>query len=113
MEIEVRLSLPDLKRALRRLIVRLPDECEAGSDFIVFSAVGHQLSITAGGTSEALSASVVYGGRAIVPYPVFRGIARTLRFYSGKTVTVASSEGLLRIARTEFRHRNISVSLKS
>ena len=113
MEVEVRVSLSDLKRALRRLMIRLPDESEADSDCVVFNAIGDQLSITAGGTSEVLSASVIYGGRAMVPYPVFRGIARTLRFYSGKTVTVASSQGLLRIARTAFRHPRISVSLKS
>lgn len=34
---ELRVSLTDLKRALRRLLTRLPDEFEAGSEFIVFS----------------------------------------------------------------------------
>jgi len=52
MQIEVRVSLIDLKRAFRRLLARLPDESEAGSDFIVFSASGNRLEITVGGTFE-------------------------------------------------------------
>jgi hypothetical protein len=105
-------SLIDLKRAFRRLLARLPDESEAGGDFIVFSASGDRLEIVVGGTSEVLSASVVHPGQARVPCPVFRGIAKTLRFYRGRTVTVVSSKGLLKIGRTEFRHPNISVSLE-
>jgi hypothetical protein len=110
MEVEVRVVLIDLKRAFRRLLARLPDESEASSDFIVFSASGNRLDIVVGGTSEVLSATVLHPGQARVPSPVFRGIARTLRFYGGRAVAVASSTGLLRIVRTEFRHPNISVS---
>ena len=110
MEIEVRVSLIDLKRAFRRLLARLPDESEAGGDFIVFKAIGDCLDIVVGGTSEILSASVVHPGQVRVPCAVFRGIARILRFYRGRTVTVGSSKGLLRIVRTEFRHPSISVS---
>jgi hypothetical protein len=87
----------------------LPDESEASGDFIVFSASGNRLGIVVGGTSEVLSASVVHPGQARVPSPVFRGIARSLRFYRRRTVTVAFSKGLLRIVRTEFRHPSISV----
>jgi hypothetical protein len=58
MEVEVRVSLINLKRAFRRLLARLPDESEAGSDFIVFSASGNRLDIVVGGTSEVLSATV-------------------------------------------------------
>jgi hypothetical protein len=111
MDIDVRVSLIDLKRAFRRLLARLPDESEAGGDFIVFSASGSRLDLVVGGTSEALNATVVHQGEARVPSAVFRGIARTLRFYRGRTVTVASSKGLLRIDRTEFRHPSITVSL--
>jgi hypothetical protein len=81
MEIEVRVRLIDLKRAFRRLLARLPDESEASGDFIVFSASGNRLGIVVGGTSEDLSASVVHPGQARVPSPVFRGVARSLRFY--------------------------------
>jgi hypothetical protein len=109
MEVEVRVSLIDLKRAFHRLLARLPDESEAGGDFIVFSASGDRLDIVAGGTSEVLSASVVYPGQARVPCPVFRGIARTLRFYRRGVIAIALSPGSLRIDRTDYRHTSISV----
>jgi hypothetical protein len=71
MGIEVRVCLIDLKHAFRRLIARLPDESEAGADFIVFRAVADHLEIVSGGTSETLSATVVHLGKAGVPCPVF------------------------------------------
>jgi hypothetical protein len=113
MGIEVRVRLIDLKRAFRRLIARLPDESEACADFIVFKADADHLEIVSGGTSEALRASVAYPGEARVPCSVFRGIARSLRFYRGRTVSVTSSKGLLSIGRTDFRHPNICVSFNA
>jgi hypothetical protein len=110
-EVEVRVSLIDLKRAFRRLLARLPDESEAGRDLIVFSARENRLDIVVGGTSEVLNASVVHPGQATVPCPVFRGIARILRFYRRRTVHFAVSAGVLRIDRTDFRHPGISVSI--
>lgn len=109
MEIEVLVNLVDLKRAFRRLLTRLPDESEAGGEFIVFGAGRKTLEITAGATSEVLTATVMHPGHARVPSTVFRGIARVLRFYRGRTVTVAVKEGLIRIARTDFRHPRIYV----
>ena len=111
MGFELRVSLPDLKRSFRRLLSRLPDEMEAGCDFILFNAGGSSLEIVSGGTSEVLKAVILHPGEATVPEPVFRGIARALRFYRERTITVAASRGLLRIDRTEFRHLNISVML--
>ena len=113
MGIEVRVCLIDLKPAFRRLIARLPDESEAGADFIVFKADADHLEIVSGGTSETLGATVVHPGEARVPCSVFRGVSRTLRFYWGRTVSVASSKGLLVIGRTEFRHPNICVSFNA
>ena len=110
MEIEVRVNLIELRRAFSRLLVRLPDESEAGGDFIVFNASGKNLAMMAGATSDVLSATVLHPGQARVPYPVFCGIGRILRFYRGRAATVAFSRGVLRIARTEFHHPNISVS---
>ena len=109
MEIEVRVNLTDLKRAFGRLLARLPDESEAGADFIVFTASGKTLAMVAGATSDVLSATVLHRGQARVPYPVFCEIGRILRFYRGRAATVAFSKGVLRIARTEFRHPNISI----
>jgi exopolyphosphatase/pppGpp-phosphohydrolase len=82
---------------------------EAGCDFILLKAGGSSLEIVSGATSEVLKAVILHPGEASVPEPVFRGIARVLRFYRGRTATVAASRGLLRIDRTEFRHPNISV----
>jgi hypothetical protein len=109
MEIEVRVSLIDLKRAFRRLSARLPDESEAGGDFIDFNASEKTLEIAVGGTFEVLNATVVHSGQAKVPCFVFRGIARTLRFYRGKFITIAFLAGALRIDRTAYRHSSISV----
>ena len=108
-EIEVRVNLIELKRAFGRLLARLPDESEAGADFIIFNASGKILAMVAGATSDVLSATVWRPGQARVPYPVFCAVGRILRFYRGRTATVAFSKGILRIARTEFRHPNISV----
>jgi hypothetical protein len=109
MEVEVRVSLIDLKRAFRRLLVRLPDESEAGGDFIVFSASEDRLDIVLGGTSEVLNASVAHPGQARVLCPVFRGVARSLRFHRGKVIAITLSPGSLRIDRTDYRHPRISV----
>lgn len=109
MEIEVRVNLVDLKRAFRRLSTRLPDESEIGADFIDFNAREKTVEIVVGGTFEVLNATVVHPGQGRVPCPVFRGIARTLRFYRGKFITIAFLAGALRIDRTGYRHSSISV----
>jgi len=109
MGIEVRVRLIDLKRAFRRLLARLPDESEAGGNFVVFSASGDSLDMVVGGTSEVLSANVVHPGQARVSYPVFCGIARTLRFHRAGVIAIVLSPGSFRIDRTDYRHPTISV----
>jgi hypothetical protein len=111
-DIEFTVSLVELKRAFRRLSARLSDESEAGGELVVFDASPNGLDIVALGTSEGLSASVVHPGRARVPFPVFRGLARILRFYRQKKVRFAFSVGVLRINRTDIRHPSISVSIQ-
>jgi hypothetical protein len=106
--IEVRVSLVDLKRAFRRLLARLPDESPSSGDLIDFNASEKTLEIVVGGTFEVLNATVVRPGQASVPCAVFRGIARTLRFYRGKFITIAFSAGALRIDSTGYRHSSIS-----
>jgi hypothetical protein len=108
MKIEVRVSLIDLKRAFRRLLARLPDESEAGGDFIDFNVSEKTLEIGVGGTFEVLNATVVHPGQARVPCAVFRGIAGTLRFYRMCSVQLACSAEVFRIGRTGFRHPSIS-----
>jgi len=112
-EVEFTVSLVELKRAFRRLSARLPDESEAGGELVVFEASHNTLEIVALGTSEDLSASVVHPGRGSVPFPVFRGVARTLRFYRQRTVRLAFSAGVFRVDHTEFRHAGISAPLTS
>ena len=87
----------------------MPDESEAGGDFIDFNVSEKTLEIGVGGTFEVLNATVVHPGQARVPCAVFRGIARTLRFYRGKFITIAFSAGALRIDRTGYRHSSIFV----
>jgi hypothetical protein len=112
-EIEFTVSLTELKRAFRRLSARLSDESDAGGAFVVFTASDDKLGITANGTSEALSASGAHPGRASVPFPVFRGVARILRFYRLKVVRISFSAGVLTIDRTAFRHKDILVLPRS
>ena len=107
-DIEFTVSLTELKRAFRRLSARLSDESEAGGELVAFDASPNGLEIVAHGTSEVLPASVVHPGRASVPFPVLRGIARILRFYREKTVRLAFSAGVFRLDRTEFRHAGVS-----
>lgn len=109
MNVEFAASLIELKRAFRRLSVRLTDESEAGGRLVVFNASENSLEMTANGTSEGLSATVLCSGQAGVPFSVFRGIARILRFYRGKTVHFVFAAGALRIDHTHFRHPNICV----
>lgn len=108
-EIEARVNLVDLRRAFRRVLARLPDEAEAGNEFVIFSVDWNSLGIVAGETSETVSASVTQTGQASVPSSCFRGIARTLGFYRQATIRLAFSNGTLTINRTKFRHGNISL----
>jgi hypothetical protein len=110
MGIEVRVCLIDLKRAFRRLIARLPDESEAGGDFVDFGTSEKTLDIVVGGTSEVLNAIILHPGQGSVPLPVFCGIARILRFHRGIKVDLCFSEGRLKMDRAEFRHPGISIS---
>jgi hypothetical protein len=113
MDVEFIVSLVELKRAFRRSSARLPDESEAGGQFVVFNARDNNLEIAASGTSEGLSASVVHPGRASVPFSLFRGIARILRFYPLKIVHLAFTGGVLTVDRTAFEHKDISILPRS
>jgi hypothetical protein len=99
MDVEFTVSLVELKRAFRRLSARVPDEAEAGGEFVVFDAYGDNLKIAARGTTEGSSVSVGRSGKASLPSSVFDGIARTLRFYRGKAVRFGFATGSLTIKR--------------
>jgi hypothetical protein len=110
MEVEFSVSLIELKLAFLRMLSRLPDESDAGSEFVIFEARGDSLEIVAQDTVEGLPVSIVHSGRASVPSAVFSGLARVLRFYRHKTVRFAFSAGVVKIDHTEFRHPGISAS---
>jgi hypothetical protein len=110
MEVEFSVSLIELKLAFRRMLSRLPDESDAGSEFVIFEARGDSLEIVAQDTVEGLAVSIVHSGRASVPSAAFSGLARILRFYRQKKVRFAFSAGVVKIDRTEFRHPHISVT---
>jgi len=109
MEVQFTVNLVELKRAVRRLLTRLPDQSAAGDDSIVFHASRNSLEIVAGGTSEVLGAAVVHPGKARVPHHVFRSIARSLQFHGGRAIAIVVSPTVLKINRTEYRHPSISI----
>jgi hypothetical protein len=107
-QVQFTVNLTDLKRSSRRLLTRLPDESEAGGDFVVFNATGDGLEIVANSTSEGLLAMVSNVGVARIPYPVFRGIVRTFSTYHKRKLTFTFSAGQLTVDGTVFRHPQIS-----
>lgn len=109
MGVEFTVSLIELKRAFRRLSVRLPDESEAGGELVVFNARQSSLEIVARGTTEGLRAAVIHSGQGAASFSVFRGIARALGYYRGTSVRFVFSAEVLRINRTCFRHPSILV----
>lgn len=102
-------NLVDLKRAFRRMLARLPDEAEAGTDCVAFNARGTVLEILAGDTSEFTQANIVQPGQGRVSLSVFRRIARTLQFFRRRLIAVTFSSRMLQVERTQFRHPEISV----
>ena len=91
-------------------MLRLDDEVPAQDDSVVFSAHGQVVEIVAGGTTELLDATVAHEGRARLPYAVFRGVGRALRFYRARgSASVVLIPGRLRIGTTEYRNPSIAV----
>jgi hypothetical protein len=108
-QVQFTVNLADLKRSSRRLLTRLPDESEAGGNFVVFNATVDGLEIVANSTSEGLVAVVSNSGVARMSYPVFRGIVRTFSTYHAWKLTFTFSAGQLTVNGTVFRHPQISV----
>jgi hypothetical protein len=108
-QVQFTVNLTDLKRSSRRLLTRLPDEAEAGGEVVVFNATRDGLQIVADSTSEGLAAIVSSEGVARMPYPVFRGIVRTLSTYHRRKLTFTFSAGQLTVNGRVFRHPQISV----
>ena len=92
-----------MKRACRRLLARLPDECESGNQSVVFTADHDNLRIQVGSSSEIVSAVVVQKGKESAQCSQFSAMAQTLRFYRKKRVEIAVSDNELKIERMIFR----------
>ena len=58
-------NVAEMKRACRRLLARLPDECESGNQSVVFTADQDNLRIQIDSSSEIISAVVVQKGKRI------------------------------------------------
>ncbi len=69
MDVEFIVRLRELKRAFRRLSARLPDESEAGAEFVLFNVGESSLEILVQETAEGLTA-------AVASSPVLCGISR-------------------------------------
>jgi hypothetical protein len=110
-EIRFNVNLIELKCACRRLVERLADESETGTDFVVFTATESILEIRTWTSSEALPTTITHSGRAVIPRRVFCCLVNALRYCPGKTVELDFSPGTIKLSgRTQIRHPQISVS---
>ena len=109
-EVYFTVELAELKRACRRLVSRLSDESDFGKDFALVHATGITLELSAGNSSEVLTATVHRSGQATVPRPVFCKLVSTLRYFRGKELDFEFSAGIIVLTgRTQIRYRGIVV----
>jgi hypothetical protein len=85
-DVHFTVNLADLKRAVRRLTMRLGDESLPDGRFVTFHAASNALEITTVNSSEELFADVSQSGTANVPVAVFCTLAKTLRFHRSNRV---------------------------
>jgi hypothetical protein len=110
-EVRFNVNLVELKQACGRLVARLADEPETGTDFVVFTAPGSTLEIRTGTSSEALPTTIYQSGRAVIPRRVFCCLVNALLYCRGKTAQFDFSAGTITFSgRTQIRHPQISVS---
>ena len=96
MSVELEVKLADFRRAVRRLLTRLPDERGTGCDVIAFDVRGISLEIQAGNTTETVEAQILRPGRA-------------LPFHHSRVISISFRTATVRINQTEYRHPDISV----
>jgi hypothetical protein len=68
-------NVAETKSACKRLLVRLPDECESRNLSVVFTAGRDNVRIRIGRSSEIVSAVVVQSGKESVQCPPFSAMA--------------------------------------
>jgi len=104
-------NLGELRRACRRLVSRLSDESEIGTDFALFHATGMAMELSTGNSSEVLAATIHSSGQATVPRPVFSKLVSALRYFRGTVIEFEFSAGMIVLnGRTQIRHQRISVA---
>ena len=88
-------NLGELRRACRRLVSRLSDESEIGTDFALFHATGMAMELSTGNSSEVLAATIHSSGQATVPRPVFSKLVSALRYFRGTIIEFEFSAGMI------------------
>ena len=110
MHVHFTVKLADLKRAVRRLTMRLGDESPIGEGFVILRVALNRLTVETVNSSEELSAEVSQSGTANVPVAVFCTLAKTLPFHRSRRVEFCISLGNICVNRTVTRHPGISVN---
>jgi len=104
-------DLVELRKACRRLVLRLSDESETGTNFALFHATGSTLELSTRNSSEVLNPTIHRSGQATVPRPVFYRLVSTLRYFRGTFIDFEFSSGIIVLnGRTQIRHSGISVA---
>jgi hypothetical protein len=109
-DVHFTVKLADLKRAVRRLTMRLGDESPIGEGFVILRLALNRLTIETVNSSEELTADVHQAGTANVPVAVFCAIAKTLRYHRAGQIRFCISPGSIGVDRTVTRHPGISVT---
>lgn len=73
-------NLVELKQSCHRLVVRLADEAEGETEFVVFNAIGNTLELMSKNSSEGLRTTVRHPGRVQVPCTVFCCLVEAVRY---------------------------------
>jgi hypothetical protein len=83
-------NLAELKRACKRLLSRMSDECASGNEWVIFIAEHDTSCIQIPDACEIISVTVLPRGRESVPYALMWNMAQTLRFRKNKVEDVVS-----------------------
>jgi hypothetical protein len=91
--VQFTVNLVDLRRAVRRLTMRLGDESAIDESFVILRVALKQLTIETVNSSEELSIEVHQAGTVNVPVAVFCALAKTLRYHGRRQVRFSISSG--------------------
>ena len=109
-DVHFTVKLADLKRAVRRLTMRLGDESPIGEGFVILRVALNRLTIETANSAEELTADVHQAGTANVPVAVFCALAKTLRYHRRERVQLCVSTGGVGVDRMVIRHSGICIT---